>query len=377
MKVVHVIDTIDDSRNGAVISTQRFIRLLRKEGNEVRIVSTGKEEENKVSLREFYPFIGKKIMQQMKFAFARPDKKRMVEAFKGADIIHNQFPFYLGYRAIGIARELNIPVASTFHVQAEQIVYNAGLRKKFLVSFIYWLFVKFIYNRSDIVICPSPLAGEEIRKRGCRRPIVVISNGVSGEYRPLNGLSKEQETFTILTVGRNAAEKRQEMILRAVANSKHREKIRLVIVGEGPLRERLEKLNSDLLSNTAQFYYLPPEEIIPFYNKANLYVHASTVEVECMTALEAMACGLPLLVANAEFSAAKQFALNDKHLFTTQDELTQKIDYWFEQRNELYKAGLEYLTLADQYRLENSYALLKGAYANIIQGKKNGNQVRS
>ncbi len=70
---------------------------------------------------------------------------------------------------------------------------------------------------------------------------------------------------------------------------------------------------------------------------ADLYVHAATVEVECMTVLEAMGCGLPLLIADSPKSATKQFALDDRSLFPCNDaqKLSEKIDYWVEHPAEL------------------------------------------
>jgi hypothetical protein len=47
MKIAMILDTYDDARNGAVISTQRFTQLLRSNGNRVFIISTGKEAEDK------------------------------------------------------------------------------------------------------------------------------------------------------------------------------------------------------------------------------------------------------------------------------------------------------------------------------------------
>lgn len=370
MKIVQVLDTFDEARNGGVISTRRFTAFLCEKGHEVTVVTTGHPGPGKVILKDFYPWIKKKTMQRMGFVFAKADEKVLEKTFREADVIHNQFPFLLGYHTIRVARRLNKPVVSTFHVQAEQVVYNAGLQSKFLVDQVYRLFVKYIYNRSDVVICPSSFAAEEIRKHGCLQPTVVISNGVPPEYQPSKVASAYPGKFVIVTVGRNAKEKRQEMIIRAVAASKYREQVQLVIIGNGPLREHLQEISKKFLPVPPDFLFLPPLEVIPYYSMADLYVHAAEAEVECMTALEAMSCGIPLLIAEAPASATKQFALNGKHLFRNAEELTARIDYWFEHRDALLLAKEEYKKYSLGFTIEESGKKLIEAYNLAIGLKK-------
>ncbi|HNY54028.1 MAG TPA: glycosyltransferase [Chitinophagales bacterium] len=144
----------------------------------------------------------------------------------------------------------------------------------------------------------------------------------------------------------------------------------MIVLGDGPLRSRLEQLNNELLEGKAEFNLLPTDRVVEYYNSADLYVHAAYIEVECMTALEAMACGLPLLIADSELSATKQFALNKRHLFETQDELTDKINYWFEHRDELAQAKEEYLKFSEQYAIENSYRKLISVYQKVLKRKE-------
>src|SRR5262249_37341282 len=159
-------------------------------------------------------------------------------------------------------------------------------------------------------------------------------------------------------------EKRQEMIIHAVAASPYKNQIKLIIIGNGPLHDQLQKLSKELLPNPATFLFLPAQEVISYYQNADLYVHAAEVEVECMTALEAMACGLPLLIADAATSATRQFALNEKHLFKNEAELTERINFWFENREELQCASQDYLKLVENFRIEKSVAKLLETYQN-------------
>lgn len=371
MHVAMVLDTFEDVRNGAVISTQRFTELLRRDGQTVTVLSSGQPAPGKVVLPEFYPPFFKKVMERMHFIFAWPERRLLEAVFREADVVHVQFPFYLGMRAVRLAKKMGKPVVATFHVQAEQLLHNVGIHSQWIVSLVYRIFLRTFFNRADLVVCPSRFAEQELRRYGLHRPTVVISNGIPPQYgvkktgfRPFPG------HFTLLSVGRNAAEKRQDMLIRALALCKNRAHIRLAIVGNGPQRSALEALSRRLLDqDQVHFEYLPPDELINWYNGADLYVHCAAIEVECMAATEAMACGLPLLIADTPLSAARQFALGPAHLFTDEAELAQKIDYWFEHREALQQAREDYLERAKQYRIDVSLEKLKAAYQSLLGQK--------
>ena len=369
LKIAQVIDVYDGSTNGACISTQRFTKLLREDNHQVIILSTGKADKDKIQLEEFYLPITyiRKVMQRMKFVFAKPNKQILESIISQVDVVHNQFPFLLGITAVNIAKKMNKPVVSTYHIQAEQLMYNSGLMHPFFTKLTYKWFVHFIYNKSDVVICPSKFAQQEIIRYGCKSKTIVISNGITNDYYPINTTKKYPEKFTILTVGRNAKEKRQHLIIEAIAKSKYKHQIQLVVLGDGPLRNSLEQLSENLLTNKTVFELLPTNKVIEYYNTADLYIHAANIEVECMTALEAMACGLPLLIANEKRSATKQFSLSKKFLFNTVDELVEKIDYWFENRAELLQAKEDYLSLSQEFKIEYSYQKLIKTYRLAIQ----------
>src|SRR5262249_32017143 len=139
LRIAMVIDSWDDANNGAVFSTRRFTELLRAQGHTVTIIAAAARAAGTVALRPFYPPFGGRIMREMRQPFAWPTPELLVPAIREQDIIHVQFPFYLGARAITVAREAGIPVVSTFHVQAEHILYNIGIRNQAMVNALYKL----------------------------------------------------------------------------------------------------------------------------------------------------------------------------------------------------------------------------------------------
>ncbi|MGA2824178.1 MAG: glycosyltransferase [Bacteroidales bacterium] len=367
-----VIDCYDNSKNGAVISTKRFVELLKKD-HIISVITTGAPAPGKILLPKFYPFGMKRIMKRMHTPLAFPSKKILRKTIKEMDILHVQFPFFLAINSIKIAKRSHIPVVTTFHIQAEHLAMNAGIHSEKFIFYCYKFWIKQIYNKSDLVICPSKFAEDELHKYGLKSPAVIISNGFLPIFKPtkVNRDDGLKDKFIILSVGRFAPEKRHELIIQAVNNSRYKEKIQLILIGEGPRKEELVE-TGNILTNPPIFLSLSPEELVYYYNLSDLYIHSATVEVECMTVLEAMGCGLPVLIADCPKSATKQFALDQMFLFTMDnvEDLTRKIDYWIDHPDELAKSKIQYYESSFKYRIEQSYEKLLHLYYGLM--KTNG-----
>ena len=368
LRIAMVIDSWDDAANGAVISTRRFTDLLRDKGHTVTVLAAGAPAPGKVVLRPFYIPFANDIMRKMRLPFAWPTPAILDATIAAQDIVHVQFPFYLGVKAITTARRLGKRVVSTFHVQGEHLLYNIGIRNQGLVEQVYRVFLRTTYNRCDHVICPSAFAEGELRKRGLRASASVISNGVPSEFRPVpsGGAPDFGGRFVLLSVGRLAREKRHELAIDAVRRSRHRDRIQLVILGDGPLREELEEKGRDL-PNPPVFNFLKKDELIHWYGAGHLCVHASEVEVECMSVLEAQACGLPCLIADSARSATPQFAISTDYLFDSGsvDDLTRKLDLLIDQPERLRADRETSQRAAAGYRIEASLEKLLAVYRTL------------
>lgn len=86
------------------------------------------------------------------------------------------------------------------------------------------------------------------------------------------------------------------------------------------------------------------EELLRLLNSCDLYVHASDAEIEGISCMEALACGLVPVIANSPLSATPQFALDDRSLFQAGNagDLADKIDYWIEHPEERAAQGRAY-----------------------------------
>ncbi len=137
--------------------------------------------------------------------------------------------------------------------------------------------------------------------------VTPIVNGVDTVRFEPGPTSKNME-FTVGTVGRLDAVKNFRGLLQgfAIFRARHPEGFpaRLVLVGEGPEKADLEKYAVELgLGESIRFIgdATDPER---WYRSFSVFVNASFSEGMSNTILEAMACGLPLVVSNVPGNAS-------------------------------------------------------------------------
>ncbi len=372
MRIVLVMDQFDTSTNGTTVSARRFAEGLLKKGHDVRIVTTGNQGKNKYIVPSKKYDIVSYFASKQGMVLGKPDKKVLKEAFEGADVIHFLMPFSLSRAGKKVADKMNIPTTAAFHVQPENITHNIGMKKlEFLSNAIYYGFRDIFYKNFTEIHCPSNFIAGELKKHGYNANIHVISNGVSEVFTPME-VEKEKDfkdKFVILMIGRYSPEKRQDVLINAIAKSKYNDKIKLVLAGTGPEENKYKKLAKQKLANEALFGFFSQKELLKIIRMSDLYVHSAEIEIEAISCIEAFACGVVPIIANSKKSATKQFALNEKSLFKVNDseDLARKIDYYIEHPEERKKMGVEYAKAGEHYRLNASIDKVEDMFKDAIK----------
>jgi 1,2-diacylglycerol 3-alpha-glucosyltransferase len=375
LRIAFVCDTLHSSSGGGILSGEYVVDRLRQHHDVVAVGADGDSALPGFQL----PF---RAMRESSFVMARPDRQVLANSFADAQIVHLQFPFWLSFAALDEARKMGLPVVAGFHIQPENMLFNVGIHSDWLNKGIYRTLVKHFFDKVDAVVCPTPFAEEKLRKYGLKTRTVVISNGVSPDVAEMVRKAPPRRRdpdgkFLILAVGRLAAEKRQDVIIEAVRRSRHKDQIRLVLSGAGPKEAELKELAS-ALPNGAEIGFLPRETLLQRFTEADLFVHASEVELEGMAVLEAMGASVPTLVANAPESAAARFALDQNWSFPTGDAwaLSARIDALIENPSELDAARDAYRVRAKQFDFDASVDKLVGVYRSVIAGRAQAGTLR-
>ena len=338
MRILLVIDQFDNDNNGTTISARRFADTLRRHGNEIRVVCTGEDREDKYAVREFRVPLFDGLIKSQGMRFARPNKTTLEEAIRWAEVVHFLMPFPLSIEGEKIAARLGVPHTAAFHVQPENITSSIGLgNARGINKAIYQGFKSIFYNKFTHIHCPSRFIASQLEENGYTAALHVISNGIDSDfvYRKKEKTPELQGKIVILMIGRLSAEKRQDVLIDAVDRCACRDRIQLILAGQGPkletLRKRAEKLP---IPPIIQFF--PKAELLDVLAMSDLYVHAADVEIEAISCMEAFASGLVPIIANSPKSATPQFALDDRSLFRAGDsaDLAEKIEYWLDNEDE-------------------------------------------
>ena len=384
MKILLVIDTYDTNNNGTSISAQRFAAVLREHGNEVRILTTGEPAPDKFVLKEFKVPLFNDLIHSHGFQFAQVDLDIIREAVEWADIVHCMMPFALETATKLIADQMHKPSTAAFHIQPENMTSSIGLGKaEWLNDRFYYTFRFLLYQHFNHIHVPSQFMANELIKRGYKAKIHVISNGIDPDFitagqRKLSNSDSghtslsDGSLITIVMVGRLSGEKRQDVIINAVPFSKYADRIQLVFAGKGPKYDEYVELGKQL-KNPPQFVFLSKPELIDLLLHTDLYVHASDMESEAISCIEAFATGLVPVIANSEDSATPQFALDGRSLFAPgrPKDLARAIDWWFDHPDEKAKMEREYAEAAKNYDIDTSVRLCEQMFREAIEETEN------
>jgi glycosyltransferase involved in cell wall biosynthesis len=140
-------------------------------------------------------------------------------------------------------------------------------------------------------------------------PAGIIPPGIDlQQFKPRDRLEARRrvalptDSSIVLFVGRLAADKNVETLLRAFARLSPRTRcVRLLLIGNGPLRAQLQRLSGNLGIDAITTFlpFVPHEELPAYYSGADVTVVPSNyLETFCMVALEAIACRCPLIVTD-------------------------------------------------------------------------------
>lgn len=163
--------------------------------------------------------------------------------------------------------------------------------------------MKFVNNRSDYIVALSKGVEKDLVDNfgANKNKVVTIYNPCDGEMLKEKALvhladAKKMPEHSITTMGRFTEQKGQWHLIRALVEVKKSiPDIKLYVLGDGPLKERLEGLTKELhLEENVEFLGFV-EAPHAYIMKSKVFVFPSLYEGLGNVLLEAMACGTPCI----------------------------------------------------------------------------------
>ena len=220
------------------------------------------------------------------------------------DVVYVATEGPLGWSAVAVAQRLGIPVISGFHTNFHS--YCKHYRVAWLRPLIFHYLCKF-HSRTMATLVPSTDLRSRLQAVGLRN-VNVLGRGVDSRLftpqRRSAALRRawraSESDLVLLSVGRVAAEKNIELAIKAYRAMKRvSHAVKFVIVGDGPLRARLQKKHPDLVFCGVH----TGEQLAEHYASADIFLFPSETETFGNVTLEAMASGL--VVVAYDYAAAR------------------------------------------------------------------------
>ena len=209
---------------------------------------------------------------------------------------------------------------------------------KYLLRIIYSSTYKVLVNRADLIICVSRAVADDFRSfyNVDNNKIKVIYNPIQIDVieelkqEPLNEYETIFEQPVLITSGRLTKAKGHWYLIRAFKLLKEKsQKLKLVILGKGELKDYLIELSENLglktfvwdrniFSNNYDVYFLGfQKNPFKFISKAKVFVFTSLWEGFPNALVEAMACNVPVISTDCKSGPREILAPTTNYSYQT------------------------------------------------------------
>lgn len=327
LRLAVVTETYPPEVNGVAVTVARLIEGLLLRGHEIDLVrprqslrvpqATAVEGLQELLMR------GMPIPRYPQLRMGLPAKAALISQWqrRRPDLVHVATEGPLGWSAVQAARKLRLPVSADFRTNfhAYSRHYGLGWLNKTILTYL-----RKFHNRADLTLVPTETLRKELAAMGFER-LSVVGRGVDTQrfdpalrspmVRARWGVAVDDPV--VLYVGRLAAEKNLDLLIRAYQAMKQRRKsLRLVVIGEGPMADVVAIQCPDALLLGVQGGL----ELAQSYASADIFLFPSRTETYGNVTAEALASGLAVVAF--DYAAARELIINGHNGWTSglQDE---------------------------------------------------------
>jgi glycosyltransferase involved in cell wall biosynthesis len=300
-----VTDTFNDV-NGVTKTIRTLAGMAQENQYDITVVtSLETEPEASFPLKNFKPIGTFKMPEYQSIEISFPPFMELLAYFEQEqfDEIIISTPGPLGLCALSAARMLGLTTKGIYHTDFPR--FFADITEDDALGEVAWKCMRWFYGKVDKILVPTRQYKQLLMNGGFEgQEIDIMPRGINlKKFNPsfrnldiwapygLNG------NFKFIYAGRVSREKNIENLLKAFTRLlEEGHKADLVVVGDGPEREKLAKhYDHPQITFTG---YLYGEELAQAYASADMLVFPSLTDTFGNVVLEAHACGLPAIVSD-------------------------------------------------------------------------------
>ncbi len=295
--------------NGVVTSVDTLAEGLRSRGHEVYCFAPsmpgGRQSDDAVFRLPSLP-----LPSATPYRLTLPlvGRRQVNNVIKRLALIHVHSLFVTGWAGLRYARRYGMPIVYTYHTQLEAYAHYVPFEPN-ATRFAAAQLTRTFGNLVDAVVVPTPAIARHLRELGVEVRIAVVPTGIDvdrfaagqRDERLRRRLGVPSDGRLVLFVSRLAREKNIDVLLQALADAKDSSLV-LVIAGDGPQREELERLAVELrIAERVVFLGVVARNDLPdLYASADAFVFPSTTETQGLVQAEALAAGAFVIAADAQ-----------------------------------------------------------------------------
>lgn len=395
MRIGIFTETYTPYISGLVTSEVMLKNALEKEGHEVYVVTANLEsfkyeyDEKERVLK--IPGIPTGIYDSRLSSIYPIRAVNKIKSWR-LDVIHSQTEFAIGTFARLFAKQYNIPLVHTYHTLYEDYVHyiTKGYFKRSSKKIVEYLTKFYCETTATELIVPTNKIYKLFKEKyRFEKNIHIIPTGIEVERfyeenidpKEVKNLRKSldisKKDFIILFVGRLAEEKNIEFLIQSQKNLvKYNKDIKLLIVGDGPDKEKYEDLAKSLnLQENVIFTGKAAWDDMPYYyHISNVFATASKTETQGLTIIEAMASDVvPVCMRDEAFNSMITEELNGL-FFETNEEYEKQILRLYENKEERMRFDKQARIQAEHYSSKNYAERVLEVYNRAIKEKQEENR---
>lgn len=376
MRVAIFTGNYNHIRDGVSLTLNRLVSYLQRNGVEVLIFGPTIPE-------PAFDHVGKLIAVPSIKMPGRPEyrittgfpknARKQLEAFN-PDLIHLATPDILGIKALRWAEKNNVPLVSSYHTHFSS--YLKYYKLSIFVPFL-WKFLGWFYGKCKQVYVPSESMAEILVEKNIKANLKIWERGINSQlfnpgkksmdWRRNHGFKDDDIVVTF--VSRLVWEKNLRIFADIVSQLKVKySKVKALVVGEGPAQQEMV----ELLPEAVFTGFLEGENLATAYASSDIFFFPSDTETFGNVTLEAMASGLPAVVANA--TGSKSLVGHGENGFRAPVERSDKFFTLIEKlivdpelRERMANASLE---KSKKYSWDSINGKLLGYYKEVLEAEK-------